>query len=151
MRNNIFEILVGTFVLVCAICFFTLSLRKSHIPTSDNYEVYAEFDNIEGVGAGSDIKISGVKIGTIADQTLNIKTYRAKLKLNIDKNIKLPKDSSAKIASSGLLGGKYLSIEPGAEDDLLENGDEIKFTQSAISLEDMLGKFIFGSKKEEVK
>jgi len=151
MRNNIFEILVGTFVLVCAICFFTFSLKKSNISTSESYEIYAEFDNTEGVGAGSDIKISGVKIGTIVEQKLNNKNYRATLKLNIYQNIKLPKDSSAKIASSGLLGGKYLSIEPGAEDDLLQNGDEIGFTQSSLSLEDMLGKFIFGSKKEEAK
>lgn len=151
MRSNIFEILVGTFVLICAVYFFAFSLKKSHVSTSNGYEIYAEFDNIEGVGTGSDVKISGVKIGTIGDQELNTKTYRAKLKLNIDNNIKLPKDSSAKIASSGLLGGKYLSIEPGAEDEILQNGDEIKFTQSSISLEDMLGKFIFGSKKEEAK
>ena len=149
MRSNIFEIIVGTFVLASAVYFFIFSLKKSETTSDHTYRVYAEFDSIEGIGPGSDIKISGVKVGTVSESELNDKTYRAKLKLSIYQKVRLPKDSSAKIASSGLLGGKFLSIEPGAEEETLKSGDIIEFTQSSINFEDLLGKFIFGSSKKE--
>ena len=147
MRNNTFEIIVGTIVLICAAYFFIFSFKKSDISTSDTYKIIAEFDNADGIARGSDIKISGVKIGTVNDQILNQKTYRAQLVLNINNNIKLPADSSAKIVSSGLLGGRYLAIEPGGDDEMLNANDKITFTQSAVNFEELLGKFIFGSKQ----
>ena len=147
MRNNIFEIIVGTSVLACALYFFIFSFQKSDISTANTYQIFADFDNVDGITPGSDIKISGVKIGTVDSQTLNPNTYRARLRLNIENNVELPLDSSAKIASSGLLGGKYLSIIPGAEEDMLQKGGKIEFTQSSVSIEELLGKFIFNSKE----
>ncbi len=109
----------------------------------------AKFDNISGIEAGSDIKISGVKIGTVEDEFLDKKTYRAALKLLINESIKLPTDSSAKISSEGLLGSKFLSIEPGADDEILTDGGEIQFTQSSVNFEELLGKFIFSSESNK--
>ena len=82
---------------------------------------------------------------------LDEKDFRAVLKINLNNSVKLPSDSSAKISSEGLLGSKFLSIEPGADEEFLKEGDEIQFTQSSVSFEDLLGKFIFGdkNKKEE--
>jgi len=149
MKNNLFEVIVGTFVLGSAIYFFFFSFNKSNISTSKTYQVSAKFDNIDGVSIGSDIKISGVKIGTVASEIIDPETYRAILKLNINQEIKLPTDSSAKILSSGLLGGKYIGIEVGAEEEMLQNGGQIQFTQSGINFEELLGKFIFGSSKKD--
>ncbi|MFT6332022.1 MAG: phospholipid/cholesterol/gamma-HCH transport system substrate-binding protein [Lentimonas sp.] len=148
IKHNLFEVIVGTFVLAAAIYFFFFSFNKSGISTSDTYQISAKFDNIDGISSGSDIKIAGVKIGTITDQEIDPETYQAIVQLEIHNNIALPADSSAKILSSGLLGGKYVGIEIGADDEMLQNGDEIFFTQSGVNLEELLGKFIFGSKNE---
>lgn len=153
-QNNYFEIIVGTFVLFTAIFFFFNSFKNSKVSESEGYEIIAKFDNIDGLSQGSDVKISGVKIGTVADQYLDTKDYRATLKLLIKNDVKLSTDSSAKIASEGLLGSKYLAIEPGGDDEFIKTGEEIKFTQSSVNLEELLGKFIFSSnsdKKDEKK
>ncbi|MFT7098795.1 MAG: phospholipid/cholesterol/gamma-HCH transport system substrate-binding protein [Rickettsiales bacterium] len=148
MKNNLFEVIVGTFVLACAVYFFFFSFNKSGISTSTTYQISAIFNSIDGVSSGSDVKIAGVKIGSIAGEKIDPITYRAILSLDIDKNIKIPSDSSAKILSSGLLGGKYVGIEIGAEEEMLEEGGKIQFTQSGVNFEELLGKFIFGSKKD---
>lgn len=149
MKNNVFEIIVGTFVLCCAVFFLVFSLKKSDISAASTYEVYAKFDNADGISIGSDVKISGVKIGSVADQLLDKNSYRAVLKLDINQDIKLPKDSSVKIVSAGLLGSKYLAIEPGAEEDLIKKGDELQFSQSSVNFEDLLARFIFSSGKKD--
>lgn len=149
--NNYFEIIVGTFVLFCAIFFFFTSFKSAKINNSSGYHLIAKFDNIDGIAGGSDIKISGVKIGTVEDQFLDEKDFRATLKLNIDQNVELPSDTSAKIASEGLLGSKYLSITPGGDEENLKDGEEIQFTQSSVNLEDLLGKFIFGANDKDKK
>ena len=146
--SNYFEIIVGTFVLFCAVFFFFTSFKSAKVGTNVGYHLIAKFDNIDGISNGSDIKISGVKIGTVIDQFLDQKDFRAALKLNINKNVKLPSDTSAKIASEGLLGSKYLAITPGGDEENLKDGDEIQFTQSSVNLEDLLGKFIFNDKEK---
>ncbi|MFT6106341.1 MAG: phospholipid/cholesterol/gamma-HCH transport system substrate-binding protein [Rickettsiales bacterium] len=148
MKNNLFEVIVGTFVLACAVYFFFFSFNKSGISTSATYQISAIFNSIDGVSSGSDVKIAGVKIGSIAGEKIDPITYRAILSLDINKNIKIPSDSSAKILSSGLLGGKYVGIEIGAEEEMLEEGGKIQFTQSGVNFEELLGKFIFSSKKD---
>jgi phospholipid/cholesterol/gamma-HCH transport system substrate-binding protein len=109
----------------------------------------AKFDNVDGIKNGSDVKTSGVKIGTVEDQYLDTKNFRAVLKLNINRSVKLSTDSSAKVASEGLLGTKYLSIAPGGDEENLKDGEEIQFTQSSVNFEDLLGRFIFNSKDEK--
>jgi phospholipid/cholesterol/gamma-HCH transport system substrate-binding protein len=147
--NNYFEIITGTFVLCCAALFFFTSFNSTQNKTSNNYHLIAKFDNADGISNGSDIKISGVKIGTVESQILDEKTFRAALKLSIPKNIKLPLDSSVKIASEGLLGSKYLSLTPGGDEENLQDGDEIQFTQSTVNFEELLGKFIFNSSEKK--
>jgi len=149
--NNYFEIIVGTFVLFCAIFFLFSSFRSAQVSDTKGYRLIAKFDNIDGINSGSDVKISGVKVGTVEEQILDEKDFRAVLKINLNNSLKLPSDSSVKISSEGLLGSKYLSISPGGDEENLKDGEEIQFTQSSVSFEDLLGKFIFGdkNKKEE--
>lgn len=149
MKNNVFEVIVGTLVLLCAAYFFIFSFKQSNISTANSYQVTAEFDNIGDISNGSDIKISGVKVGTVESQSLNTENYRAKLVLNINKDIKLPTDSSAKIVSASLLGGKFITIEPGADEDMIKDKGAITFTQSSVNFEELLGKFMFNSKDKE--
>lgn len=149
MKQNLFEVVVGTFVLFSAIYFFFFSFNKSGISTSTTYQVLAKFENVDGVSSGSDIKIAGVKVGSVNGETIDPETYQAVLKLDINKNIQLPKDSSAKILSSGLLGGKYIGIEIGADEEMLKDGERIMFTQSGVNFEELLAKFIFGSNNNE--
>ncbi len=147
--NNYFEIIVGTFVLLWAAIFFFTSFNSSQTKTSSGYRLIAKFDNADGIANGSDVKISGVKIGTVESQILDEKTFRAALQLNIPNNIKLPLDSSVKIASEGLLGSKYLAVTPGGDEENLKDGDEIQFTQSTVNFEELLGKFIFNSNEKK--
>lgn len=148
-NNNYFEIIVGTFVLFSAVFFLFNSFNGSQSKISGNYVLIAKFDNVDGVVNGSDVKISGVKVGTVSNQFLDTETYRATLEISLNSSVKLPLDSSAKIASEGLLGSKFLSIEIGADDEMLTQGEEIQFTQSSVSFEDLLGKFIFNSNSDK--
>ncbi len=148
-HSNYFDALIGTFVLVCAVVFFSNSFKSANVSKTTGYHLIAKFDNIDGIQIGSDVKISGVTIGQVDSQILDTESYRAKLSLNLNSNIKLPNDSSIKVASEGLLGSKYLAIEPGSEEEILKEGDELIFTQSSVSLEELLGKFIFNSSNKK--
>ncbi len=151
-HSNYFEIIVGTFVLACAAIFFFNSFKSAKIKTSGGYNLVAKFDNVGGVEAGSDVKIAGVKIGIVENNLLDKETYRAVTTLIVNNDVKLPTDSSAKIVSSGLIGDKFLEITPGADEEFLKNGDELRFTQSSVNFEQLLGKFMFsGDKKDEKK
>lgn len=147
--DNYFEIIVGTFVLFCALFFLFGSIKNSKSDNYGKYSLIAKFDNIEGITSGSDVKIAGVKVGTVSEQFLDSKTYRAALKILINDSVKLPVDSSAKISSEGLLGSKFLSIEIGSDEEKLKDGDEIEFTQSSVNFEELLGKFIFNSSESK--
>lgn len=150
--NNLFEIIVGTFVLISAIVFLVGSFGKSSAGTyQSTYSVTAKFDNVDGISSGSDVKISGIKIGSVNSFNLDNKDFRAVLNLSINSDVKLPYDSSIKVSSEGLLGSKYLSITPGADEEFLQDGDQIDFTQSSVNLEDLLGKFIFNSDDKQKK
>ncbi len=145
-RTNYFEVIVGTLVILFAGLFLINSIKSAKIQTSKGYEIIAKFDDVGDISSGSDVKISGIKIGTVSQSELDKDTYRATLKIQIQDDVKIPLDSSVKVASSGLLGAKYLEISPGADIEYLSQGDEIAFTQSSVNLEDLLGKFIFGAK-----
>jgi len=147
--HNYFDFLIGTIVLLFAIGFFTYSFKSSKISSNNGYDIFAKFDNADGITIGSDIKIAGIKIGSIIEQNLDEKTSKANLKMNISSTVKIPADSSAKILSEGLLGAKYISISLGGDEEILQNGQEISFTQSSLNFEELLGKFIFSDKKEK--
>ncbi len=147
-NNNYFDFIIGTFVILCAGFFFLSSFNSTKINNSGGYFLLAKFDNVNGIAGGSDVKISGVKIGTVIEQFIDEKTFRATIKFSINDKIKLPSDSSAKIVSDGLLGSKFLEINPGSQDDLLNEGDELVFTQSSVNFEDLLARFMFSEKKK---
>ncbi len=147
-NSNYFDFIVGTFVILCAGLFFLNSFKSTKINSNGGYYLTAKFENINGINSGSDVKMAGVKIGTVTEQFIDEKTYRATLKFTINNKIKLSSDSSAKIASDGLLGSKFLEINPGSQDDFLAEGDELVFTQSSVNFEDLLARFMFSDKKK---
>lgn len=146
MGGNLVETLIGAVVLAVATVFLVFAYSTAGVrSTVTGYEVMARFDRIDGLATGSDVRLSGIKIGSVTGQSLDTRTYQAVVRLNIDSAVKLPDDSSAKVATEGLLGGSYLSIEPGGSDAMLKSGGEIKFTQGAISLVDLIGQAIFSA------
>ena len=100
---------------------------------------------------GTDVRMAGIKIGSVTGQDLDRESYRANLELAVDSTVKLPEDTTAKIASEGLLGGKFISLEPGGSDTLIASGGEIEFTQDAIDLFGLVSQFVLGSNKSDDK
>ncbi len=150
MKNNYFEASVGAIVLVIAAVFLVYTFTTANMKSIDGYQVFAEFDRVDGLTVGSDVRMSGIKIGTVLSQKLNIETYGAIISIELNKDIKLPIDSSAQIISDGLLGSKFLALIPGSDIEYIDPGGTIEFTQSPIILENLLGQFLFGiSNKDE--
>jgi len=144
MKQTVAETLIGAVVIAVAGVFFTFVYTTSGIGSgSDGYRVVAEFQNVEGVSPGTDVRMSGIKVGTVVDQSLDSDTFQALLTLSIDDTIKLPEDSSAKITSEGLLGSKFVALEAGGAQTMLENGDHIIYTQSAIDIWGLIGQAMF--------
>lgn len=150
MGRNLVETLMGAVVLGVAIVFLVFAYSRGGLATVDGYALIGKFDRIDGLTEGSDVRMSGIKIGTVTKQTLDPKTYLAVLTLNVRPEVKLPSDSSARIASDGLLGEKYLSITPGGEDVMLPAGGEIQHTQGSVDIVSLVGRMLFSQtgKKE---
>ena len=135
MKSSAVEIWVGAFVLLVAGGFLAYAYTQSDFEqTRGGYSLYADFGRIDGVSAGSDIRISGVKIGTVGEPSLVENTYQARVELKIAGDVAVPEDSAAKISFDGLLGGSYVSIEPGGSEDMLADGDSIEYTQGSIDI-----------------
>jgi phospholipid/cholesterol/gamma-HCH transport system substrate-binding protein len=143
MGKNILETLTGAAVLAVAGAFLYYAYSTSNIRNVQGYELIASFSSVAGVSPGSDVRIGGIKIGSIASMTLDPKTYHAVLHLQIRDDVAVPADSSAAIVSDGLLGSKYVKIEPGAEERSLKSGQAIPYTQSSVNLEELIGKMVF--------
>ncbi len=138
------EVLTGAAVLIAAAGFLGFAVAHSgRSAGGGGYALSAKFDHIDGLAVGSDIRIAGVKVGTVSDERIDPQTFLAVVDLTLRDDIRLPKDSSAEIASESLLGGKYLSLTPGGDTVTLKPGQAITITQSSVSLEQLLGKFIF--------
>jgi len=144
MKGNLFEALIGALVLVVAAVFIVFAFSATDVGAVDGYEVTATFDRVDGIGAGADVRMSGIKIGSVTDLDLDPQTYLAKVTFSIDSRYRLPSDSSAEVTTDGLLGGKYMAIVPGGAEDMIPNGGTIQFTQSSLSLEGLIGRFGFG-------
>lgn len=143
MGRNLLETVMGAIVLVVAIGFLMFAYERSAIKTVDGYQIEARFSDISGIGLGSDVRVGGLKVGTVDNLSLDEKTYQASIRMQIRDAVKLPKDSSASIASSGLLGDKFVKLDPGGSEEMLAAGDVIRFTQSSVSFEELIGKFVF--------
>lgn len=143
MQRNMVETVLGGVVLLVAAAFFAFAYKTGEVKTVDGYELTANFTRIDGLEAGSDVSVSGVKVGSVIDFSLDPATYLAKVRLSIRPDVKLPRDTAAIIASRGLLDGKYMALEPGGDEEMLKDGERIEFTQSTPGLEQLLGQVIF--------
>ena len=143
MGRNMIETVMGAVVLLVAIAFVVFAFRSSGLSTSGGYQVTARFNDASGLNVGTDVRMSGVKIGTVAAQDLDPATFLATITLTINDSIKLPVDSSAKILPDGLLGGNFVALEPGAEEEVIQSGGRIEFTQSAINVVELISRFVF--------
>lgn len=152
MSKNMIETLTGAFVLVIAGWFlmFFMEQNTGVSVSKDHYNLVAKFEQADGIAVGTPVRIGGVKVGVVTAESLDPTTYFAVVTVSLDKDIKIPTDSIAKVASEGLVGGKYFAISPGADDEMLKPGEEIKYTQSSLSLETLIGKMIF-SKSNDAK
>ena len=136
-RAGFFETVIGVIVIAIAAAFMIYAYGASGNALGQNqYRLDAVFGRVDGVTVGSDVRIAGVKVGTVADNALDLSTYEANVSLAIDDNIAIPEDSIAKVVSDGLLGGAHIAIEPGAAEEMLREGDKITITQGSV---DMLG------------
>ncbi len=147
--HSFYETLLGGVILVLAAFLLGYSYMKtSYAGSQDGYTVIAKFSRVDGMSVGADVKISGVKVGKIQELALDPKTYLAQAILKVDKDIKIPKDSSAEIVGEGLLGAKYLSISVGNSDVLLKEGEKIPNTQGSMTIESLISKFMFSKDKK---
>jgi phospholipid/cholesterol/gamma-HCH transport system substrate-binding protein len=144
MQNSTVETLIGAVVIAVAALFLFFAYTGSGVGAiSGGYDVTARFDRADGVNVGTDVRLSGIKVGTVQKLSLDPKTWKCVLKLAMGNGIKLPDDSSVRITSDGLLGNQYLSIEPGGSMQMIKPGGQIENTQGSIDLIGLLGKFAF--------
>ncbi len=141
-RNPV-ELATGAVVLVVAAGFLTYAIANNGTSGGSGYPLKAAFDHIDGLAVGSDVRMAGVKVGTVLGASIDPRSYLADVTLSVRQDVKLPTDSSAEVTSDGLLGGKYLALSPGGSDRMLPAGGTITVTQGSVSLEQLLGKFIF--------
>jgi phospholipid/cholesterol/gamma-HCH transport system substrate-binding protein len=143
MTGNVIETVMGAVVLVVAALFLFFAYSTSQVRAVQGYPVIAQFDSVTGIRDGGDVRIAGVKVGSIVSETLDPKTFLADVRLSIDPAYKLPDDTAAKIVSAGLLGDKFIALEPGGSEQTIPPGGRIKITQSSVSLEDLIGQMMF--------
>ena len=143
MGRNLIETLMGAVVIAVAVFFFIFAYNTADIQAVEGYRVSAKFDRIDGIREGSDVRMSGIKIGTVLSQRIDPQTYLAIVTMSIDPVIKLPLDTSASITADSLLGDKYLALSPGGEDEMIAADGEIETTQGSIDLFSLVGQLIF--------
>ena len=147
MKKNPVETILGSFVLIFAAVFLFTAASRVDTKKIDGYTIAANFLKVGGLEAGSDVRISGIKVGTVLETRLNKNDYTADVILNIDSSIKLPIDTVAAIADVGIMGDKYVRLEPGKSQAVLKPGDKLQQTRNYKSLEDNVSEFIFLSMK----
>jgi len=142
-QRNLTELIAGAAVLLVAVAFLGYAVANTGRSTSGGMTLLAKFDRIDGLAVGSDVRLAGVKVGSVTSARVDPETYQALVTLTVQPNLRLPRDSSAEISSEGLIGAKSIAIVPGGDERMLAEGAEFTITQSAVSLEQLLGKFIF--------
>ncbi|WP_417318328.1 outer membrane lipid asymmetry maintenance protein MlaD [Emcibacter sp.] len=148
MRNNLVETLVGGVVLVIAASFLYFAYTHANLTSNGGVHLKAKFDKIDGLVVGSDVRVSGIKVGSVVKQYIDSDTFMAVVEFTVNPDINIPEDTFAKITAEGLLGGNYLALDPGGSDEFLQDGDEILDTQGSVDLLGLLDKFA-GSGDEE--
>ncbi len=142
-RRSFAEVAAGAVVLLVAGGFLAYALAHSGRTGGPGYVLQARFDHIDGLADGADVRLAGVRVGTVVGAKVDPRTYLADVTMRISDAIHLPRDTSAAITTASLLGGQYISLSPGGSSHMLAPGQTITATQGAVSLEQLLGKFIF--------
>jgi len=151
MNKTVLDLWVGLFVVagIAALLFLALRVGSMNaVNASDSYEVVARFENIGGLKPRAPVKSAGVVVGRVADIRFDNETYEAAVTLRLDKRYAFPKDSSAAIMTSGLLGEQYIGLEAGGDSVKLKAKDRILITQDAVVLENLIGRFLYGKAQE---
>ena len=151
MKSRTIDVWVGLFVIAGAAALLFLALKAGNLAsfsTQATYRVNARFDNIGGLKPRAPVKSAGVVVGRVVGIRFDDKTYNAIADIDLETQYKFPKDSSAKILTSGLLGEQYLGLEAGGDQDMLANNDRITNTQSAVVLENLISQFLFNKAAE---
>ena len=151
MNKTVLDLWVGLFVIagIAALLFLALKVGSmSTVNTSDSYEVVARFENIGGLKPRAPVKSAGVVVGRVADIRFDNETYEAAVTLRLDKRYAFPKDTTAAIMTSGLLGEQYIGLEAGGDSAKLKDKDRILITQDAVVLENLIGHFLYGKAQE---
>lgn len=151
MQRKSLDVWVGLFIVIGALALLFLALKAGNMSSlsfENTYGVSARFDNIGGLKPRAPVKSSGVVVGRVESITFDDKSFQALVKMQLQESYKFPKDSSAKILTSGLLGEQYIGLEPGGDTNALAAGDRIRMTQSAIVLENLISQFLFSKAAE---
>ena len=154
MERTTMDLWVGVFVVAGIAALVMLAMKVGNLGTynvSETYQVHAYFSNIGGLKPKASIKSAGVLVGRVTDITLDTERYEAKVVMDLDKRYQFPKDTFANIMTSGLLGEQYIGLMPGGDEQMLKNGEQLKKTQSAMVLEEMIGKFLYSKADEPAK
>ena len=149
MQRNAIEPILGAFVLVAAIAFLVFAFKTAGQRTYAGYPLVARFSSVDGLQNGGDVRISGVKVGQVAGITIDPQSYLALVELTIEPDIKIPVDSVASVSTEGLLGGKYVGLLPRSSDDMLKPGSRITRTEASVSLESLIGQFIYNGQGDK--
>lgn len=147
MKNSTVETLIGTAVVAIAAAFFIFAYQASDkAGAAGSYRVSAEFDNAEGVSVGTDVRVAGVKIGSVVGFTLNPENFQANVLMELDPKVKLTEDATAKVTAEGLLGSKFIALEQGGADTMLAEGGVISNTQGAVDIWSLISQAMFEKK-----
>jgi phospholipid/cholesterol/gamma-HCH transport system substrate-binding protein len=144
MQNNTVETLIGAIVVMVATAFLFFAYTSTGSGSVSGYDVQARFTSADGISPGTDVRLHGIKIGTVSALTLDPKTYMAIAHLSVRNDVELPDDSAVKITSSGLLGNSYIAIQPGGSDKNLKPGGELTNTQGSVDLMSLIGRAVMG-------
>lgn len=143
MKRNVIETVLGAVVLLVAGFFLAFAYNSADLRPVAGYKITARFNAVDGLTVGSDVRVGGVKIGSVVGQSIDLESYQAVVVMSLRPDISLPDDSVASVSSEGLLGGKYIRLDPGGSEKHLTDGGELTETKDIVSLEEMLGKVIF--------
>jgi phospholipid/cholesterol/gamma-HCH transport system substrate-binding protein len=143
------ETIVGAAVVALALGFFFYASKTAGVggAVTGGYKIVAEFDNAEGINVGTDVRLAGIKIGTVTNQSLNAENYMAKVEMTLDPAVSLSDDTAAKITSEGLLGGKFIKLEPGGSETKLAEGSMLSITQGAVDIWSLISSAMFDKAK----
>ena len=150
MKKGSIETAVGIFVIIGLLCvgYLTIKLGKMDLFGKEIYHVYAKFQSVSGLKPGAYVEMAGVQIGQVDSITLDKKTQAAVVKMKINKDFELSDDVIASVSTTGLIGDKYIKLSPGGSKKMLQSGDMITETESAVDLEALIGKYVFGGVKK---